>query len=207
MKKLSPPEGILNHPILPLPWQPSQRLEITNNLFLDNPSRDTREYIRDLQNRYPITGIGVFAVKQAIGYTSVGADVFFGRERTEKDQYEVQREFEQEILGLEPLDNSNGLRFSEHPSGFGGGTYPIEPFAELIGADVDTLQNILDDKQATRFGHIILHFSNFIVPIQKIPRDNRLVSADMVTELSKEGEALLQTALWISDYASRPVDS
>lgn len=171
-----------------------------DNLYVQG----AREYIRDLQNKYIITDVGVHAVELAIGYTSIGANVFFGRERTNRHPYEVQSEFEQEILGLQPLENGDGLRFHESPAGFGGGTYPIEPFAELVGTNVETLGRILNDDKATKYGHVILHFSNYIVPVKKNRFDTALVSADRVTELSAEGEALVDTALWISDYASQP---
>ena len=107
------------------------------------------------------------------------------------------------MLGLHPTTSANGLRYYEHPAGFANGTYPIEPFAELVGASVDQLQTTLADKEATRFGHVILKFSNYIVPVRSHYADASAVSADMVTELSQEGEALINTALTIADYSSK----
>jgi len=49
----------------------------------------------------------------------------------------------------------------------------------------------------------LLRFSNYLVPVKIHDQDASVVHADMVTELSKEGEALVDTALWIADYSSK----
>lgn len=206
LNQLTIPEGLINHPQLPLPWRPSERLEIADQFYTDNIDRiaETGDYIRTLQERYLITGIGVFAVEAAIGYSSIGADVFHGTEKSDRDPHEVQREFEQHILGLQSVDTANGLRFYESRAGFSGGTYPIEPFAALVGADVETFRDVLCDKSATKFGHVIIKSSNLLVPVKIHSSNVALVHANMVTELSKQGAALVDTALFIADYSSKP---
>jgi len=205
MNTLPIPEGSINHPSLPLPWRPSERSEITTTFFMDNAKTmpDVREYTKKLQDRYVITDIGVFAVEASVGYTSIGSKVFGRTERTERDPYEVQAEFEQDVLGLQPANSSDGLRFYVSRAGFSGGTYPIEPFADLVGSSVEDLRTILKDGQGTKFGHVILKSANFLVPV-KIDRHNTsFVHADMVTELSDQGNALVDTALFIADHLTQ----
>lgn len=206
ISRLELPDDAVDPPSLPLPWRPSERLEITHRFFKDNLHLElVRNYIDAIQNRYVITDIGVPAVTAAIGYTSIGADVFYGRERTDRSDAEVQTEFERDVLGLEPLPTRYGLRHHESAAGFGGGTYPIRPFADLVCMSPESLNATLNNKHFARFGRVILRNQNLIVPVKSSKENPEIVYADRATELSEEGIALLDTALWIADTASKEI--
>lgn len=169
-----------------------------------NNAESLFEYVREIDSQYIITDIGVQAVEMAVGYTSVGAHVFYGEHNVDMTGEDMQREFEQEVLGLEPLPHGNGLRYLEHRTGFSGGTFPIEPFAELVGTDAQTLSEVLHDDKLTQFGHVILRSAEYIVPVKKDSSgDISLVSANHATKLSEKGNALVDTALYIADYSTK----
>ena len=201
-----PPEGLHNPPKLPLPWRPSERGEIRHRIIMDkeNRSEGVLDYLREIESRYIITDIGVQAVEMAVGYVSVGAHVFYGEHQVDMPTEDMQRQFEQEVLGLEPLPNGGGLRHRELPSGFGGGIYPIEPFADLVGIDTQDLNDILRNEKLVRFGHVIMRNADYIVPVKKVSYDDiSHVCADRATKLSEKGNALVDIALSIADYSTR----
>ncbi len=206
MAKIQSPEGMHNPPKLPLSWRPSERAKIKRDVFMDPANRalDVRGYLHEIDSQYVITDIGVQAIDMAVGYTSIGAHVFYGEHREDMDSETMQREFEQEVLGLDPLPYGDGLRHREHLAGFSGGEYPIEPFAELVGTDAQTLSEILHDNESTRFGYVILRSSGYIVPVKKhFYGDTSIVSADNATKLSQKGNALVDIALNIADYSTQ----
>ena len=198
-------KNLINPPEFPLPWRPSERAAIKRRLFSDNidTASNIRETLRAVDSNYVITDFGVQAVQMAIGYTAVGAEVFHEHETTQRPVDDVQREFENTVLGLPPLPYGDGLRHSEHPAGFGGGTYPIDAFADLVNTDIDTFRALLNDETATKFGYVMVKSSHYLTPVKRHRNDMSLVHADRATQLSKQGEAMLDIALSIADYSSR----
>lgn len=207
MAKIQTPEGMHNPPKLPLPWRPSERAKINHDVFMDKENRceDLRDYLQAIHSQYIITDIGVHAVEMAVGYMSIGAHVFYGEDRADMSAEDMQREFEQEVLGLDPLPYGNGLHFRVSRAGFSGGTYPIEPFADLVGIDTQEFSEILHDDKLVRFGHVILRSADYIVPVKKSSSgDKALVSANNATKLNETGNALVDIALNIADYSTHP---
>jgi len=213
---LVPPNGTVNNPDLPLPWEPEKRLSIINKFYVDNlpdclpngSDRDTDErlksiqqYLRGIDNRYIITGVGVLAVQKTILNRFPGKeypDPLYNIHRTERHWQDVQKEFEREALGLEPSDSEDGLYYWASSAGFAGGVYPIEPFAELIDISTDSFRDVLYDKKATKFGGVMLRYANYLVPVMK-GRSIDHVRADQATELNPLGVALIENALSIAE--------
>lgn len=190
------------------PWRPSERSAIKQRLLFggnvaDEDLWDLQDYLDILDKRFVITGVGVQAVKMAVGHMGFGAHVFYPNDHVGQNRDEVQREFEQDILSLEPTGYANGLRHRESRAGFGGGEYPTEAFANLIGSNSKNLNTILKDKTAMLFGHVLVKYDNFLAPVVPHPHSPDLVHADRAEKLSETGEALLDIALHIADYSTK----
>lgn len=56
---------------------------------------------------------------------------------------------------------------------------------------------------ATKFGYIMVESSHYLTPVKRHRNDMSLVHADRVTQLSNQGEAMLDIALSIADHSSR----
>lgn len=203
--KVNIPEVISNPPALPLPWRPSERAIIRREL-LRNPdntrSMELLSYSIDIDRQYIITDIGVQAVNMAVGYTSVGADVFYGKHLAKIGTDDMQREFEQDVLGLEPTPYGDGLRCYDSPAGGDYGIYPRESLAQLVGATSEHLHAVLHDKELMKYGHVILRSNDWLVPVNPNPANNETVQAGRASKLSDTGNALVDTALYISDYST-----
>lgn len=174
-------------------------------VFLDKANRhiEKRDFIQAARSQYVITDVGVQAVQMAVGFTSFGEEKFGKELYADMTADDVQREFEREVLGLEPLPNGDGLHYWESSAGFTGGTYPIKPFADFVGIDTQDLSDILHDEHAVRFGHVILRSGDFIVPVKHPSHgDTSLVSANRAIKLSEKGNALVDLALRVADYST-----
>lgn len=181
-------------PELPLPWQPHKRIARLSTLSLDNwkMSKKSLDEIRAyLRTRYIITGAGLLATDEVL---RTEPSVF----QTQQDPTILQRRFEHGILGLKPNDSSDGLRWWTSAAGGSGGTYPIRPIAELVGASPDRLREDLSSGIGTR-AMAFLHFDNFLLPVMKNPLDAATVHADHIVELNPVGEKVLEIALTVAE--------
>ncbi len=188
----------------PIPWQPSQRADIKRKLLLDNKDNEAViNYIRSIDNTFIITGVGVQAVRMAISFTSPLAQNYGNTYFTNRAQSDIQRQFEQEKLGLKPANGNDGLHYWESNAGGASGKYPIESIASFANTDVTTFERVLNDEELTRFGSVIIKSYNTLVPVVKnYGNSSDFVHAGKAMELSDHGEALLDVTLGISDYST-----
>lgn len=185
-----------------LPWQPEERMKVTNDAFVNGVFAGLKgEAINELNERIEyVTSRAFFPGHVAQIYMDILSDTerlrpLLFTHKTEAEYTAMMQQFEGEVLGLEPNQSSNGLRWFASAAGFSSGNYPADAVGALLDVSGEELTRMAAE-QSGKFGWVLVKSNNFLIPIHK-PEANREgeLTIDGVRELSALGAEFFEHTL------------
>jgi len=192
-------QGVL--PEKPLTWRPLERRHLVNEAFrgILGKSDDadyrpfSREYSEWVNSRYLLPGNVTAAVERVFDESSVKDR--YCTHHGEAEYTEMLKRFEQEYLGLEPTQSTDGLRWWYSPaSGGGHGNYPTDVIANLLEMDSKTLLDEIQRNKDGR-GYVMIRSGNYLIPVTDTNLTDEQVVIGDVLELTPEGVDTLNLVL------------
>lgn len=188
----------------PVSWEPSKRSAMTNSLSSDfwriyNENQDKLterfellEYFDWLKQQYIMPGHVVNVVRAVL--TEDHPDSNFWRVRD--SEQDVMQRVEQDVLGLEPTESSDGLRWYASSAGFANGRYPTAVVANVMNMDPAEFRNYIRENIHPS-GWVIIKTGNYLVPVTiNEYTDDDIVIISGAQELTPEGNKLIDTTLY-----------
>lgn len=189
----------------PMPWEPSKRWEqlmsypdgafwkIWNEHDDELTERfELSEYIDWLNEQYIMPGHVVSVVQAMLVEDSYDANFW----RVRESESALMQRVEQDVLGLEPTETSDGLRWYESSAGFANGEYPTAVVAKLMGMEPGAFYEYLENNTSPA-GWVVMKSGNYLIPVMPRRHSNgEKVIISGAQELTPDGNKLVNSILY-----------
>lgn len=188
----------------PMPWEPSKRTAMMNSInsdfwriYKENEDKLTErfellEYFDWLKQQYIMPGHVVSVVRAVLLEDHPDNNFWHVRD----SEQNVMQRVEQDVLGLEPTESSDGLRWYASSAGFANGRYPTAVVANLMNMEPQAFRDyVMENMHPT--GWVIIKSGKYLIPvtINKHVDDDRVIISG-AQELTPDGQKLVDSALY-----------
>lgn len=189
----------------PMPWEPSKRYEQIMDYpdgafwrtYAENKDElserfELLEYFEWLEQQYMMPG-DVSGVISAVLIKGHRDNNFW---RVPEPESAVMQRIERDVLGLEPTQSSDGLRWYASSAGFAGGRYPAAVVANLMNMEAQAFRDHVRDNMAPS-GWVTIRSGNYLIPVTVNEHvEDNFVTISGAQELTPEGVKLVDSVLY-----------